>query len=170
MRINQIISEAVSKSYPYEMGMDNAQFYDSAGNSYYVRFDDFGNRVWSVAFNTGPQPADEPTNRHDAFRVFATVISIIKTWADSANPQALIFSANRNSGSRVSLYAKLAEKFTENSQYVYLDNVSDISDMVLAYKIKALIDSVPQDRFKTYTVIHRSLLKSNNESIRETKK
>lgn len=165
MRIRDVISEAVSKSYPYEMGLDNAQFYDSAGNSYYVRFDDFGNSVWSVAFQTGAQSVDEPTNRHDAFRVFATVISIIKVWADSANPQALIFSANRNSGSRVSLYAKLADKFTENSQYVYLNDVSDISDMVLSYKIKALINSVPQDRFKTYTVIHRSLLKSHDRSV-----
>lgn len=159
MKINQIISEAITTPYPYEMGMDNAQFHDKQGNSYYVRFDDFGDSVWSVAFNTGIQPVDDLTNRQDAFRVLSTVISIIKEWANSAKPKALIFSANRNSESRISLYAKLAKAFTKNSPYEYIEDVSDIDGFFLPFKIKSLINSVPQEKYKTYIVLHRSLKK-----------
>lgn len=177
MKINQIISEVITTPYPYEMSMDNAQFYDKQGNSYYVRFDDFRDSVWSVAFNTGTQQVDDLTNRQDAFRVLSTVISIIKEWANSAKPKVLIFSADRNSKSRISVYAKLAKAFTKNSPYEYIEDVSDINGFFLPIKIKYLINSVPQEKYKTYIVLHRSLKKgastvssSSNIELNERKR
>lgn len=163
MRAKYIISEIATHPYPYEMGMDNAQFYDSEGNSYYVRFDDFSEGVWSVAFQSGLfNPIDSLTNRHDAFRVFATVISIIKKWAESAKPKVLLFGAERSSRARASLYTRLAKSFTSNSNYVYIDNPDAIGSLELQYKVKLLMASVPQEKYKTFIVVHKNFVKSNS--------
>ena len=162
MRIDQIISESVDSPYRYEMGMDNAVFYDAEGNSYYVRFDDFGHSTWSVAFQSGVQPVDTMTGRHDSFRVLATVVDIIKTWISSAKPAVLIFGANRDTPSRVKAYHSLATRLTRETPYVYISNGSQIEDSRVRENLSYLAVGLNAEKNKLYLIARKDLVK--NES------
>jgi hypothetical protein len=157
MRAHEFINGVATDSYPYEMGMDNAVFYDHEKNDYYVRFDNFGDGLWSVAFSTGGTPSDELTNRYDSFRVFATVIAIIKDWASSANPKILMFSASKANPSRVSLYSKLVNRFINDTSYVMLHNTDAIKGFELKYVLTGIYQRKPTS-IKIYAVIRQDVV------------
>ena len=158
MRIDQIISETVDSPYRYEMGMDNAMFYDTEGNSYYVRFDDFGNGIWAVAFQSGIQPVDTLTGRHDSFRVLATVVDIVKRWISSANPAVLTFGASRSTPSRVKAYHRLATRLTKETPYVYISNSSQIEDPKLRNNLSYMTVGLNAEKNKLYLIARKDLV------------
>jgi hypothetical protein len=157
MRATEFITEIATKPYPYEMGIDHAVFYDSEKNNYYVRFDSFGDGLWSVGFNTGNTPSDELTNRHDSFRVFATIITIIKDWASNVKPKILMFSASKANPSRVSLYRRLVDRFTNDTTYVMLHNTDAIKGFELKYVLTGIYQRNPTS-FSLYSVIRQDIL------------
>lgn len=162
MRIHQIVTELVNKPYRYEMGMDNAMFYDTEGNSYYVRFDDFGNGIWAVAFQAGIQPVDTMTGRHDSFRVLATVVDIIKKWMASAKPATLVFGASLSTPSRVGTYNRLATRLTKETPYVYIPNSSYIADPQLRSGLSYMVVSLNANKNKLYLIARKDLVKMDH--------
>ena len=162
MRIDQIISETVDSPYRYEMGMDNAMFYDTEGNSYYVRFDDFGNGIWAVAFQAGIQPVDTMTGRHDSFRVLATVVDIIKKWISSAKPAILTFGASLSTPSRVGTYHRLSTRLTKETPYVYITSSSQISDPQVRNGMSYIAVSLNANKNKLYILARKDLVKMDH--------
>jgi len=160
MRIHQIVTELADKPYKYEMGMDNAMFHDSEGNSYYVRFDDFGNGIWAVAFQAGIQPVDTMTGRHDSFRVLATVVDIIKKWISSAKPAILTFGASLSTPSRVGTYNRLATRLTKETPYVYITNSSQISNPQVRNGMSYIAVSLNTNKNKLYILARKDLVKN----------
>lgn len=163
------ITEIATEPYPYEINMNSGTFYDNEGNNYYVSFDSFGDGLWSVGFSMGITPNDELTNRHDSFRVFATVITIIKNWASSVKPKILMFSASKANPSRVSLYGKLANRFTNDTSYVILHNTDAVKGFELKYIFRDIYLRNPTN-FSLYAVIRKDVVNpEKNYKVSDTR-
>jgi hypothetical protein len=164
-----VINEVASNPYPYEISMNNGIFYDSEKNDYYVSFDNFGDGLWSVGFNTGVTPSDELTNRYDSFRVFATIIAIIKDWASSAKPKILMFSASKENPSRINLYTRLINRFTKDTSYVVLHNTDAIKGFELKYVLSGIYQRNPTN-ISLYSVIRQDIVNAEkNHKVSHTR-
>lgn len=77
-------------------------------------FEKFADGVWEVAFAerhpTKNTMKFDITSSGNEFRVFATVVDIIKAFLDKYDPKALTFSAEKSEGSRAQLYQKLVSR------------------------------------------------------------
>lgn len=115
MRAKELVTELANKPYPYSMGWykptpngvdGRYDFATADGVEYEVSFYTLGPKKVSVYFSTseaeGPTFYD-PTKTGDEFRVFATVIDIIKSYTEKFKPKTLVFSTNA-SESRKKLY------------------------------------------------------------------
>lgn len=61
---------------------------------------------------------DGPAEKHQAMRIFATVIEIIRKIVADKNPPFIGFSAAKNEESRVSLYDRLVKRLASSLGYV----------------------------------------------------
>jgi len=164
MRATEItINEVANNPYDYELDQDGAQFIDKDGNSYSIKFMRIESGVFAVAFSSGIF-VDQKTNRHDSFRIFATVIDAIKSYATKNDVAMIVFSANKSEPNRVNLYKKLALAFTRNSNYKLIERSAEITDAALQNRIQYLFWYLKTKDFTPFMVVNR---KFTNEKISE---
>ena len=77
--------------------------------------------IWEVRFSRNNDLSK--TNEGDQFKIFASVITIIKEFVDKEHPYGIVFKAEKNvqragtPDSRINLYARLVKKFANQSGY-----------------------------------------------------
>jgi putative chitinase len=72
---------------------------------------------WDMAFIV--DGVDEKTNKGDQFKIFSTVIEIVKDFISKVKPNVLVFYGRAEDGSlsRINLYKKMAYSLTKNTDY-----------------------------------------------------
>ena len=164
MKVKEItLNEVANNPYDYELDQDGAQFIDKDGNSYSIKFIRIESGVFAVAFSSGIF-VDQKTNRHDSFRIFATVIDAIKSYATKNQVAMIVFSANKSEPNRVNLYKRLALAFTRNSNYKLIDHSKEITDNTLKDRIQYLFWYLKTKDFTPFMVVNR---KFTDEKISE---
>jgi hypothetical protein len=71
--------------------------------------------TWEVAFDTNRQ--FDMTGTGNAYTVFATVANVILDFVKRAKPYRIEFSAEKNEGSRVTVYRKMAKQLASKIGY-----------------------------------------------------
>lgn len=141
MRAQEFIVESLSQPYPWERSMNAGYFRTADDEIVQVQFDQMGDPrydVWAVSFNRGTQ--FDLTGTGDEFRVFATVIAIIKQWVSQANPAVLTFSADKSEGNRAGIYRRMVQRLIGGSEYVDVTgSVDRISDAGIQSTMQQLI-------------------------------
>jgi hypothetical protein len=90
--------------------------FDAGGRLIVVEFSRSEKNDWEVIFVERKKNGDrlstkvELTGSGDEFRVFGTVIEIIKYFLESVIPDSLYFTAEKSEGSRAKLYQKIVDK------------------------------------------------------------
>ena len=119
---NQKIDEALdSQPYPYEIEEDSGRwqistFKTNDDNKYKVWISKFSNKEANVEFSyIGDDDVDDITStdiRHtgDARKVFATVIDIVKKYANKYKPNMITFSSDPDEPSRMRLYGAFVKR------------------------------------------------------------
>jgi hypothetical protein len=165
MRATEItINEVANNPYDYELDQDGAQFIDKDGNSYSIKFMRIESGVFAVAFSSGIF-VDQKTNRHDSFRIFATVIDAIKSYATKNDVAMIVFSANKSEPNRVNLYKKLALAFTRNSNYKLIERSAEITDAALQNRIQYLFWYLKTKDFTPFMLVNRKF--TNEQGVAE---
>ena len=78
-----------------------------------VMIDEIEDNEWSLSFHKDFR--FDITGDGDAFKIFATVIDIMKWFVENQQPNALKFAASKASGlSRSNLYDKMLKKFSSS--------------------------------------------------------
>ncbi len=94
------------------------------GTNLEIEFQDTSNNTWAVDFYRGG--SQEVTGQGDEQKVFATVMAAIKKFIQDKQPRVVYFSALKDlsalkgkkpSGSRISLYDKLVQKYAADLGY-----------------------------------------------------
>jgi predicted GNAT family acetyltransferase len=166
MRANEFtLNEVANNPYDYELDNDSAQFIDKDGNSYSIKFMRIESGVFAVAFSSGIF-VDQKTNRHDSFRIFATVIDAIKSYATKNQVAMIVFSANKSEPNRVNLYKKLALAFTRNSNYKLIEHSKEITDAALKDRIQYLFWYLKTKDFTPFMLVNRKF--TNEQGLAES--
>jgi len=136
----EIVTELANQPYPYKIDIGsreetNAIFKTANGQEYVVSIgtstgedeDDAGVEFFA---NQGLYGASHVTNAGDAFKVFATVAKILKTYLNKYKTvRSFTFNSDMSEPSRVKLYntmARMMPKFITNFKYVGSDEDIDI--------------------------------------------
>jgi len=165
MRANEFtLNEVANNPYDYELDNDSAQFIDKDGNSYSIKFMRIESGIFAVAFSSGIF-VDQKTNRHDSFRIFATVIDAIKSYATKNEVAMIVFSANKSEPNRVNLYKKLALAFTRNSNYKLIEHSKEITDAALKDRIQYLFWYLKTKDFTPFMLVNRKF--TNEQGVSE---
>jgi hypothetical protein len=166
MRVKEItLNEVANNPYDYELDQDGAQFIDKDGNSYSIKFMRIESGVFAVAFSSGIF-VDQKTDRHDSFRIFATVIDAIKSYATKNEVAMIVFSANKSEPNRVNLYKKLALAFTRNSNYKLIEHSKEITDAALKDRIQYLFWYLKTKDFTPFMIVNRKF--TNEQGVAES--
>ena len=89
---------------------------------------------WEVVFFVKGTSSFKKTGTGDEFRVFATVISIIKDFVKTNKPNRVSFSADVNEPSRISLYKTLAKRYTPPGYTCHIRMpISDADDVMFVF-------------------------------------
>ena len=122
-----VFSEALDKPYPYKTLIDptkgrdpNKAKYEFGKGKNKVTVEIYRTHwhgeteeaVWDVSFSRGG--SIEKTGQGDEFKIFATVLDILKKFVDDVKPVHVNFAAEKaadDKGSRGKLYLRLANKF-----------------------------------------------------------
>jgi hypothetical protein len=152
------INELTDRPYPYTLSTSNAYgeykyyFTNSKNKSYvveisgdergiYVLFGIIKSRVTVVNI----------TGTGDAYRVFSTVIEIIKNHTNQHNPKLIIFSSDTDEPSRTRLYQKFVKRLDQVLPNYALEDVDDSSGSVsftLKRKEKSISESIEPKEFR----------------------
>lgn len=112
------INELADRPYPFEYkgvmhGDEIYHFTTKKGQKYEVQIMKSGPGI-SVLFGVAGEILDVGiTKTGDAFKVFATVIEIIKDYVNQHHPEAILFSSDRSESTRTNLYYKFAKKISQ---------------------------------------------------------
>jgi hypothetical protein len=141
------ILEAFDSPYEYEKIADahdliSFKFASADGSNVYI---DATSRTrdgsWLITFDREDKKGNlnsRLTGQGDAYRIYATVLSALRDFVKSKNPEKVSFTADKNfTNSRERLYDRLVKKFAQSFGYE-LDNKksSFLSDNATYYLVK----------------------------------
>lgn len=113
MKSREFIVELFTNPLPYSWVTKNGlawtgQFEIPASNLTVMVYFEFYEKLNTVALNFKVNGQTEMTGTGHAIEIFATVNKMLKEYVEANQPDRIIFSADANEKSRVSLYKRLA--------------------------------------------------------------
>lgn len=93
------------------------------------------------------------TGQGDAFKIFATVVDIVRDTVKLENPDVVAYMADKDERSRVSLYDKMTAKYKPDN-YTKV-NISDIKDSNLKQNVERWVEDTVDSEY-AITLLVRS--------------
>jgi len=129
MRVSEFIIESFDQPYPYSwtqqtVGAWRGRFKTTDGyGDINVEASDVTSKSYTVEFSV--MDAFDVTGTGDQFKIFATIISMLKDFINAVQPNKLHFSANKGDpddeaarpGSRAKLYTRMCQKLATSAGY-----------------------------------------------------
>lgn len=118
-QLNELFNQTYTWAWIYNGGERRvAEFETDAGQSVKVSF---GVAEKGILIDFSRDGSQSTTGDGDAYKIFATVFDVIEDYINDVNPEVLIFSAEKKSGtrmmSRINLYTRMVKKFANNAGY-----------------------------------------------------
>lgn len=132
MRLDELMTQKYDWTLKssWNNGYLNGQFKTADGShvSVSLTFDPLEHADASVMLVTFTRDLSQAlTGGRDAFKIFATVIDIVKAGTKKHKPEFIVYAADKDEKSRVSVYDKMTDKF-KGPDYTKITNMSQIED------------------------------------------